>query len=284
METQVSSNASPDQEEEKKNFRDANIIFKDDQITEYDEYVVIGGNKLKKPFLEKPINAEDHEVFIHYSGAGYSVLFRKTENNCSQFFKTDGTSAIRTEGSYVYEEFLPTDSFDIKVYTVGEDYAHAEARKCPSLDGKVARNKTTGKEVRYPVNLTSWEKEIARRVSLEFKQGICGFDMLRSGGKTYVCDVNGFSFVKSSDNYYVDCAYKIKRMIFDAMGIKFHRPTALSQNDDGKSQISSQRPFRPAHRVMGPRWELRSVVAVFRHGDRTPKQKMKMITSNEKFL
>jgi len=57
-------------------------------ITEYDEYVVIGGNKLKKPFLEKPINAEDHEIYIHYSGnspggAGYSVLFRKTENNCS---------------------------------------------------------------------------------------------------------------------------------------------------------------------------------------------------------
>jgi inositol hexakisphosphate/diphosphoinositol-pentakisphosphate kinase len=64
----------------------------------------------------------------------------------------------------------------------------------------------TGKEIRFPVNLTSWEKEIARRVSLEFKQGICGFDMLRSGGKTYVCDVNGFSFVKSSDNYYRDCA------------------------------------------------------------------------------
>jgi len=53
------------------------------------------------------------------------------------FSQTNGKSAIRTDGSYVYEEFLPTDGFDIKVYTVGEDYAHAEARKCPSLDGKV---------------------------------------------------------------------------------------------------------------------------------------------------
>ena len=138
--------------------------------------------------------------------------------------------------------------------------------------------------MRYPVNLTSWEKEIARRISLEFKQGICGFDMLRSGGTTYVCDVNGFSFVKSSDNYYKDCAYKIKRMIFDVLGLKYSKPSVFSQFDDGKSQVSSSRPFRPAHRVMGPRWELRSVVAVFRHGDRTPKQKMKMITTNEKFL
>ena len=64
---------------------------------------------------------------------------------------------------------MQTDGFDIKVYTVGEDYAHAEARKCPSIDGVVARDDITGKEVRYPVNLTSQEKEIARIISREFK-------------------------------------------------------------------------------------------------------------------
>jgi inositol hexakisphosphate/diphosphoinositol-pentakisphosphate kinase len=99
-----------------------------------------------------------------------------------------------------------TDGFDIKVYTVGEDYAHAEARRCPSIDGKVQRDETTGKEVRYPVNLNSEEKEIALRICREFKQDICGFDMLRCGGKTYVCDVNGFSFVKTSFKYYEDCS------------------------------------------------------------------------------
>ena len=103
---------------------------------------MIRGERLKKPFIEKPVNAEDHEIMIHYSinspcGSGYSVLFRKTENACSQFFPSTGMSTIRTNGSYLYEEFLPTDGFDIKVYTVGEDYAHAEARRSPSIDGVV---------------------------------------------------------------------------------------------------------------------------------------------------
>ena len=60
------------------------------------------------------------------------------------------------------------------MYTVGAEYAHAEARKSPGLDGKVERDEF-GKEVRYPVILRADEKLIAMKICLAFK--------VRSSGK-----------------------------------------------------------------------------------------------------
>ena len=92
--------------------------------------------------------------------------------------------------SYIHAELLQTEGTAVKVYAVGHEYAHAEARKSPVVDGKVNRN-ARGKEVRYPVILSTAEKEIARKVVLAFGQTMCGFDILRSSGNRFVCDVHG---------------------------------------------------------------------------------------------
>ncbi|KAH7650277.1 hypothetical protein FG379_003349 [Cryptosporidium bovis] len=41
---------------------------------------------------------------------------------------------------------------------------------------------------------------------------ICGFDILRTNGKSVVCDVNSWSFAKGSGKYYNDCACTIKTL------------------------------------------------------------------------
>ena len=187
-------------------------------------------------------------------------------------------SSVRKEGSFIYEDFMPTDGTDVKVYTVGPDYAHAEARKSPALDGKVERDKD-GKEVRYPVILSAKEKAIARQVCLAFKQNVCGFDLLRANGKSYVCDVNGFSFVKNSQKYYDDCAKVLGNMILRKLAPNYAPWDSVFPGQDTIPNVPLPGPT-PAASAM----ELRCVVAVIRHGDRTPKQKMKMEVSHPQFF
>lgn len=158
---------------------------------------------------------------------------------------------------------------------MADDYAHAEARKSPALDGKVERDHE-GKEVRYPVILTPREKIIAKKVAKAVRQQICGFDLLRANGMSYVCDVNGFSFVKSSRKYYDDCSHILGVLITRKLAPRLCLPANLPPGTDVDT------PLVPT--TCGTIMELRCVIAVIRHGDRTPKQKMKMEVRHEKFF
>ena len=186
------------------------ICREEPEIEEHDDHIEVNGVAINKPFVEKPVDADDHNIAIYYpssAGGGCKKLFRKVGDRSSEFYPE--INEIRRDGSYIYEEFIETQGTDVKMYTVGPDYGHAEARKSPAVDGKVERN-PDGKEVRFPVILTLREKETARRIVLRFKQQVCGFDILRiqEGDSlvSYVCDVNGWSFVKNSRKYYDDCA------------------------------------------------------------------------------
>jgi hypothetical protein len=303
-------------------------------IEEFDEYVVINGVQINKPLVEKPVDAEDHNIYIYYpmsAGGGSKRLFRKVKDRSSEFYPH--INELRTEGSYIYEEFVHTQGTDVKVYTVGPDYGHAEARKSPVVDGKVNRD-SSGYEVRYPVILTPAEKDMARKIVEAFRQTVCGFDILRVQGKSYVCDVNGFSFVKNSRKYYDDATQILMEIMLTALRPEYQatlstraplllqrerantnmqrRPslsaiessndssmtnedylnrspspsTGLAQHESG-NYISTEglgMSTKTRSKDSLDQEELRCIIAVIRHGDRTPKQKMKVKVALSPYL
>ncbi|XP_061947263.1 inositol hexakisphosphate and diphosphoinositol-pentakisphosphate kinase VIP2-like isoform X4 [Populus nigra] len=234
-----------------------------DYFIEEEDFVEVHGNRFWKPFVEKPVDGDDHSIMIYYpsaAGGGMKELFRKVGNRSSDFHPD--VRRVRREGSYIYEEFMPTGGTDVKVYTVGPEYAHAEARKSPVVDGVVMRN-PDGKEV-------------------------CGFDLLRCEGRSYVCDVNGWSFVKNSYKYYDDSACVLRKMLLDAKAP--HLSSAIPPTLPWKVN----EPVQPSEGLtrqgsgiigtFGQSEELRCVIAIIRHGDRTPKQKVKLKVTEEKLL
>ncbi|KAJ1606077.1 hypothetical protein OJ253_2878 [Cryptosporidium canis] len=282
------------------------IVINHSEISEgsnkvfYEEYdfIVYKGHKIQKPFIEKPIFSDNHDNWIYYpenSGGGCKKLFRKVGNRSSEY--DPNLWRVRRDGTYIYENFLPTFGTDIKVYTVGPMFAHAEARKSPCLDGKVQRT-DKGKEVRYSVMLSYEEKLIAHRIVKAFNQTVCGFDILRTiHGQSVVCDVNGFSFVKGNEKYYNDCAQIIKvlflKKLFKKNRIiqmpKFEkkRKSIISFPKKSREYIETQRDLRNlggSVKQEQQRDELSTVIVIMRHGVRKPKLKLKFETQDRRIL
>jgi len=222
------------------------------ELEEFDDHIEVNGMTINKPFVEKPVDADNHNVHIYYpqsAGGGCKKLFRKIGNRSSEFYPD--INEVRKNGSFIYEEFVETQGTDVKMYTVGPDYGHAEARKSPAVDGKVVRD-SDGKEVRFPVILSLREKEIARRIVLVFKQYVCGFDLLRVQENdalvSYCCDVNGWSFVKNSRKYYDDCATLLTEYMCAAVKPKL--VSGFSALDPLLSTVSTLvRPITPQKRT-----------------------------------
>lgn len=254
------------------------------ELTENENYILYRGRKITKPFVEKPDDGDRHDIWIYYPmsvGGGTKKLFRKVKDRSSEFDMNQ--NCIRRDGTYIYEPFLPTQGTDIKVYTVGAGYVHAEARKAPTVDGKVERSKD-GKECRLPVVLTQAEKAISALIVKAFKQYVCGFDILRTDGGSYVCDVNGWSFVKGNQKYYNDCSTLMRQRLLEESGytdVDINMMMILGPGDEVIKDHASKWSQDEGSCIDGlpenggTKERLRSVLVVMRHGDRRPKEKMK---------
>ena len=102
-----------------------------DEVIEMDDTIEINGQSLSKPFVEKPVSAEDHSVYVYFPsdyGGGSQRLFRKVLNRfvfykqCIYYYEQvrdrssnySKESTVRKSGSFLYEEFLATDGTTFK--------------------------------------------------------------------------------------------------------------------------------------------------------------------------
>jgi hypothetical protein len=105
---------------------------------------------------------------------------------------------------------------------------------------------------------------VARKMTKVFRQMVCGFDLLRvSDDEFYVCDVNGWSFVKNNDAYIEKAAITLIQLFVAEV---------------------TKRGLHRVFRRQSSRRILLGVVGVFRHADRTPKQKVKLMIRHRSIL
>lgn len=184
--------------------------------------LLVDEQKLHKPFVEKPVSAEDHNIYIYFpstskEGGGGRRLFRKIGDKCSEYDPDLIIPRCITEqetmNSYVYEPLLTADhGQDVKAYAVGPRYCLAVTRKSPAVTGMVHQN-ANGKEMRQITEVSKEEAEAAAKISVGFGQAVCGFDIVRSGGKSYVIDVNGWTSVKNQPGFYGECAEILRQTL-----------------------------------------------------------------------
>ena len=72
-------------------------------LSEDQEFIMLNNKKMMKPFVEKPINSEDHNIYIYYPVSikgGHTRLFRKSENTSSKYYPDQ--NEVSRHSSFIY--------------------------------------------------------------------------------------------------------------------------------------------------------------------------------------
>ena len=262
--------------------------------------LIINGKVIEKPFVEKPRLSEDHSVYIYFpqsAGGGRVRLYRKERH-------FENISAVRKEGSFVYQRFVASEGFETKLYAIGTEYVHAEAVPSRVADRNF-QARLPEKTVPVPIHLRPAEKIIPVKVGLAFGLTVFKLHVLRTqlpslnaeslAGNTnsptrssvlFDISIGRACIVRKEKDYYHDLAsalateigkrhVKMRRIAatVDFRDSKITQDVASIREEMRKRTITAPAP-EPAATASKSEDKLRCVIALVRHGDRTCKQKL----------
>lgn len=173
-------------------------------VTENGNQLVIsnkieGSNEIiNRPFVEKGLGVEEHDVRIYHKDQLKScVRMQRVKGLVSvdKFEDCGGARGLKS-GDWVYQQFLE-NALEIKVYTAGFDYVHAETRNSSEnsiLEGKEIARSPDGKEIRDMALLSGKEKLMVRKIQERLEQPFMGIDILRCESGSFVIDINSVKF------------------------------------------------------------------------------------------
>lgn len=145
-------------------------------IIDHEDYILIDGQRLDKPFVEKPIRSVDRDIYVYYprSAGGGRVRLGWQGWGDAEFL--GGRAYVRRNGSYVYECFIPSEGFELRLGVVGSSYVNAEAKQ----QLPVSRSCEQSMPQFIPVSLEPGEKQLARKAALAFGQRTFNLFALRT--------------------------------------------------------------------------------------------------------
>jgi len=258
------------------------------RVEEYDEHVVVNGCQIDKPFLEKPVKRSDREIYLYHpqEHGGGRALFSSIESGDDRYICTfEDTGSVRREGAYVYQEYPKSDGFRVQVVCIGQLY-YGYCVVSPTIlsAGSAEEDDETGETLAGTLQnghscvLNLNEKEVAAELQKIFGQTIFGVTFYRSM-------VNGREQSLVTDLWpgvprwgIIDHFGDVVNELLKLMGKKprFSLSALTSRIAPvGDSSPKSQQPKLSRRISVVDGVELLCVVMLVRHGERTPKQKIK---------
>mmetsp|Transcript_45541 Transcript_45541/g.105579 ORF Transcript_45541/g.105579 Transcript_45541/m.105579 type:complete len:914 (-) Transcript_45541:51-2792(-) len=259
------------------------------RVEEYEEHIVVNGQQINKPFLEKPVDRQDRDIYLylpHAIGGGRAFVSSIESGDDQSICRWEESGGIRHEGAFIYQEYPKSDGFRINVSCLGTlTYAYAVTSPAVRTSSHTSDGHGAGSPIAaggpeiapnlldhgHRVYMNQEEKQVVNRLRGLFQQTIIGVTFMRVKGanrkiRSHVMDLwvsvprwgllEHFEDVVGELLKEIGCAPKAF--------VGHHLSAVLESPAAGVRRRSV---------CLGS--ELLCVVVLARHGERTPKQKIK---------